>query len=78
MESAAAGDEIVSGPQIQVIGVAEEDLRAERVELAMRHALHRTLRTDRHERRRLDDAMRRRHAAAAGAGVGVGQVESEG
>jgi hypothetical protein len=78
MEAATARDEIVAGPQIQVIGVAEQNVRAERLELLVRDALDRTLGADRHERRRLDDAMRRRHPSAARAGVGVRQVEAEG
>ena len=52
VQPAAARDEIVAGPQIQVIGVAEQDLGAERFEIAMRDALHGALRADRHERRR--------------------------
>ena len=54
MQAAAPRDQIVAGPQIEMIGVAQQDLGAERLELAVRDALHRALRADRHERRRLD------------------------
>ena len=65
MQAAAPGDQIVAGPQVEVIGVAQEDLGAERVEIAVRDAFHRALRADRHERRRLDVAVRASHDAAA-------------
>jgi hypothetical protein len=50
VEAAHARDEIVAGPQIEVIGVAQQNLRADVFEIAMRHTLHRTLGADGHER----------------------------
>ena len=55
----------------------EQDLGAERLEIAVRDALHRALRADRHERRRLDVAVRGRHDAAARAAVGVGDAKAK-
>ena len=66
VQAAGARDEVGAGPQEQVIGVAEDDLRAELVELPVRHRLHRAARADRHEHRRLDDAVRRTQLAAPG------------
>ena len=50
--------------EIQVIGVAEDDLGAEVDEVAVSQRLDRSARPDRHERRRLDDAVRRAQLAA--------------
>ena len=65
MQAAGARDERVARPQIQVVGIAEDDLGAEPVaevaQIAMRDTFDRALRADRHERRRL----RRRRAACA-------------
>ena len=44
----------------------------------MRDALDRALRADRHERRRLDVAVRGRHDAAPRTAVGVGDSKREG
>ena len=65
VQPAAPRDQIVAGAQVEVIGVAEDDLGADLFEIAMGDALDRALRADRHERRRLDDAVRRREHAAA-------------
>src|SRR5262245_15502932 len=61
-----------------MIGVAQDDPGADRFEIAMGDALDRALRADRHERRRLDDAVRRRHHAASRRAVGVCYAEIEG
>ena len=74
VESAAPRDQVVAGPQIEMVGVAQQDLGADRLEVAVGHALHRALRADRHERRRLHLAVRRRHTPAPGAAVGVGHA----
>ena len=55
----------------------EDDLRAQRVEIAMRHGFHRALRADRHERGRLHDAVRRLHFAAPRGAVGVRDAKTE-
>ena len=77
VEPAPAGDEIVAGPQIQVIGVAQQDLGADRFEIAVRDAFHGALRPDRHERRRLDVAVGGGHDAAARAAVRVCHAKVE-
>ena len=59
VQAAAARDQLVARPQEQVIGVAEDDLGADRLEVAVQRRLDRALRAHRHERRRLHDAVRR-------------------
>ena len=73
MESARPRDERVAGSEIEMVGVAEDDLGAEPlaevVQIAMRDALDGSLRSDRHEGRRLHDAVRRPHLPAARSAV---------
>ena len=57
--------------------VAQEDLGPDRFEVAVHDALHRTLSPYRHERRRLDVAVRRRHDAAPRGAVGVGDAKGK-
>src|SRR5207248_858532 len=71
MQAAAAGDQIVAGAQVQMVCVAQQDLRAESLEIAMRDALDGPLRPDRHERRRLDVAVRGGYHAGPRASLGV-------
>jgi hypothetical protein len=78
VEPAAPRDQVGTGPQIEMVGVAQQDRGADRFEVAMGQAFHRALRPDRHERRRLHVAMRRRHAPAPRAAVGVSHAEAEG
>jgi hypothetical protein len=77
VQAAAARDQVVAGTEKQVVGVAEDDLRAERLEIGVAHRLHRALRADRHERRRLDHAVRRAKLAPAGGAVGVRDGKAE-
>jgi hypothetical protein len=77
VEPAAARDQVGTGPQIEMVGVAEQDRGADRFEVAVGQAFHRALRTDRHERRRLHLAMRRRHTPAPRAAIGVSHTEPE-
>jgi hypothetical protein len=65
------------GPQPQVEGVAQDDLRAHLLERARQHALDRAVGAHRHEDRRLDDAVVQREAAAAGLALGGQQIEFE-
>ena len=58
MQPAAPRNEIVAGTQVQVIGVAEQNLGAKRSSSRCVTALTDALRADRHERRRLDLAVR--------------------
>ena len=78
VQPAAPRDQIVTGPQVQVIGVAQNDLGAERLEAVVERGLHRAARADRHERRRLDAAVRECEGTASRAPVAVGDVEAEG
>src|SRR6185295_4230817 len=77
MQAATARDQIVAGPEVQMVGVAEEDLGAQRLEIAMRDPLHRALRADRHERRRLDGTVRGRHYTATRAPFGMRDAKIE-
>ena len=77
VQPAAPRDQIVAGPQVQMVGVAEQNLSAERFQIAMRDAFHGALRAHRHERRRLDIAVRRRHHAAPRAPVAVRHAKAE-
>jgi biotin-(acetyl-CoA carboxylase) ligase len=58
-------------------GTAVKIDRAGRLEIAVRQPFHRALRADRHERRRRDFSMRRRHQAAACAAIAVRHAKSE-
>src|SRR5262249_28612732 len=78
VQSAAARDQIVAGPQVEMVGVAQQDLGADRFEVAMRDALDGALRADRHERRRLDLTVRRRHPATPRAAIPVYDLKREG
>ena len=76
MEPAERADALRARPQIEMIGIGEDDLRAEIVEVAMRDRLDGALRADGHECRRIHRAVRgRQHAAARGA-VRVRHIES--
>ncbi len=70
VQAAVRGDDLQPRAQPQVEGVAEADLRTDLVEVARRHRLDRAVGADRHEDRRLDDAVRQRQPAAACGTVG--------
>ena len=59
VQAAERPDQLVSGPQHQVVGVAEEDLRPERAEVVLADGLHRGLGAHGHEDRGLHRAVRR-------------------
>lgn len=50
-------DDLESRPNEQMVGVSEDNLRVQVAEFPWTHGLHRALRADRHERRRLDHAV---------------------
>ena len=77
MQPATPCDELVARAEIQVIGVAEDDLRAAVDEVSVECGLDRSLRTDGHERRRLNDAMRRLERAQPRGTVGGAQCEAK-
>jgi len=61
-----------------MIGIGEDDLGAEIVEVSMCHRLDRALGADGHERRRVDAAVRGRQHATARRAVRVRNRETEG
>ena len=75
VQAAVRLDHLQSRAQIQVEGVAEDDLGAERAQLVGRHRLDRAVGAHRHEGRGLDAAARKAQPAAAGGAVGGEQVE---
>jgi hypothetical protein len=58
-----------------MVRVAQNDVGADRFQIAMRHRFDGTLRPDRHERGRLDDAVRRVESAPARLAVARDQLE---
>src|SRR5688572_27663822 len=77
MEAAAAGDQFITGAEKQVIRVGEHDLGARFLDVAVPRRLHRALRADGHEGRRLYDAVRRLELAEARRAVGRSHGETE-
>jgi hypothetical protein len=75
VQPAELRDEVLARPEMQVVGVAEDDARAERAQLVRVDGLHRPLRPDRHERGRRDVAVRRVEDAGARGAVGRGHGE---
>jgi len=67
VQAAHAADGLVTGAQIKMIRVAENDLGAERFERVLWDSLHRSLRANGHEDGRFDDLMRKNQASAASA-----------
>ena len=70
MQAAHAANGLVTGTQVEVIGVAENDLGAERFEDILRDCLDRSLGTDGHEDGRLDGLVREDETGTATAGSG--------
>ena len=66
VQPAEAADELVAGPQVEVIGVAEDDRGAAVEQIAGAQGFYGRLRAHRHEYRRVDDAVRRFQAPEAG------------
>src|SRR5689334_10569244 len=58
VEAAAPSDQFIARPEVEVIGVAEDDLRAGFFQIALPHRLDASLRADRHEGWRPHRAMR--------------------
>ncbi len=77
MEPAEFGDEVVSRPQCQVIGISKDDLHADSFELGSRDSFYGRLRTDSHEHGCVDNAVSCVHSAHAGLAVGVEDFELE-
>ena len=66
MESAQTLHRFFAGPQVQMIGVAENNIRTGRLDVFGQHRLYRRRRAHRHERRRADDAVRGGKLTGAG------------
>jgi len=78
MEAAHAADGIVTGAQVEVIGVAEDDFGAERFEDVLRYGFDGAGCADRHKDGRFDRGMRQNDASATAAGGGFGnEIEAE-
>ncbi|MNV27675.1 hypothetical protein D3C71_1188310 [compost metagenome] len=75
MQAAVVADHIQARAQIQVEGVAKDDLGAKRTDLLRQDALHRAVGADRHECRGLHGAAREGQLATAGAAIGVLELE---
>src|ERR1700690_2963240 len=71
MQPAGGADDVEAGPDVEVIGVAEDDLRAHLEQFARVERLHAGLGADRHEHRRIHDAMRRGQFSQARPGVRI-------
>src|SRR5207253_1014202 len=74
VQAAQIANYVLAWPQGQMIGVAQNHLRAGRTDLVDRQGFDRRLRSHRHESRKLDRAVRRVKRAAAGGTAGVGVV----
>ena len=70
MQAAHAADGFVTGAQVEVIGVAENDLGAERFNHVLRYGFDAAGRADRHEDRSFHHLVRQVHLRAAAAGPG--------
>jgi hypothetical protein len=77
VESAAAGDQLLAGRQVEVEGVAEDQLVAERGDLGGGEAPHAALGGERDERRGADLAVGGMQEARAGGAVTGLDLESE-
>ena len=65
MKPAELADQFVAGTQIEMIGVGEDDFRAELFECFLRQGFDGSLRAHGHEERSLDGAVGGGEAAAA-------------
>jgi hypothetical protein len=77
VQPAEARDQLVARLEVQVVGVAQDDLRAVRQQLVGAERLHGGARAHRHEHRRLHVAVRGAQRAGAGAGARVARLDLE-
>lgn len=77
VESAHLTNQLMAGAQPEVVGVAEDDLRAELLELERVESFHRPLGADRHEDRCFDHAVRQAQGSASGGAGGVGRKKGK-
>lgn len=72
MQPSQALDQLRPGPQIQVIGICQQDAKVELLDqIPGRQAFHAALRAHRHEHRRLDHSVRRMKQPGACARLGA-------
>ena len=76
MDPAELLHDVLAGPEVQVVGVREDDVGAERANLVGMERLDGALRPDGHERGRADVAVSRADDACARRAVG--RLEAEG
>ena len=69
VQAAGAGNEILARAQVKMVGVGEDDLRADVLEFIRGHGLNRGLRAHGHVDGRFDNAVGRVQTAAARAGL---------
>ena len=75
VQTAAPGDELITGPQHQVIGVPKDDLGVNFLKMVRRESLDGALGSDRHEDRRLDGTVSGLKSPPPRGPIGVGQCE---
>src|SRR5439155_6317199 len=75
VQTAKLRDDILAGPEVEVVGVAEDHRRADSTELVRVHALDRAFRAHGHERRRRNLAVR--GADQTGPRLAVGRGDGE-
>ena len=72
MQAAGGADDVQAGPDVQMIGVAENDLRAAFQQFTRVHRLHAGLGADRHVHGRFHHAVRGGQPSQARLGGGIG------
>ena len=72
VQPARGADDIEPGADVEVIGIAEDDLSAHLAQLARVNRLNASLRADGHKDRRIHDSMRGRQSAQARPGTCIG------
>ena len=78
MQTAQLADQLVSGTQEQMVGVGQDDLRAQvPLQIALGNTFDRSLRANRHEDRGFDDAMSGMQQPRPRAGVGAHGLKFE-
>ncbi len=75
MEPSEAGNELFSGPYMEVVGIAENNLRAEPTKFLGGHGFDGRLGADRHEDRCLNGASARLYGGRTG--ISFGRLDSK-
>ena len=77
VEPAHVADDLLAGTEVQVVGVAQDDLRAGALDVAGAQAADHAVGADRHEGRGLDGAVGQRERAGPGVALRGVQAEPE-